>query len=823
MPCVSFFAILSLLAAPTDGAATAVQENQEVFARQVLPALSRTCLPCHGGVRTKGGLNMKSAAALAELVVPGDAEESDLYQRIVTHDVDDRMPPEGPRLDAAAVIALRTWIDGGANWAPHGSFTDLDSPPLEGIDAYIGQRLAQHSLSFNTQADRHTLVRRVSFDLTGLPPDGLTVSRFIDDQHPGAYARMVDRFLASPAYGQRWGKYWLDTAGYADSNGYYDADTDRPLAFHYRDWVVDSLNRDQPFDAFVRQQLAGDELANYQPKGDITADMVPLLTATHFLRNASDGTGESDGNAQERQRDRLVVLEGTLDLVGGALMGATFACAKCHDHPFEPISQHDYYALQAVFASAFEDDDGRWKKPAQRTVVATTRATNRRYERKAAPYKAKIAELQAQLVAPARAIKLRLDMEHLAKLDASDRQEAEALLSCTVRSKDQEKRFQSLGFGADNDYPRFARNNAAFKQQLVRIETQVNPIRAQMPKAPPQLSILADTGGRTPLPHTLKLRGVYTEPGQVVQPSAPIGLAAQPDVLHIDRYARANTSGRRSAFAFWLTNAAAPLLARVTVNRMWARFFGQGLVPTLDNLGQSAAQPSHPALLDALARAFVHGGWSRKAFHRMVLNSRTYQQASTPNDGALAADPDNRLLWRMPLRRLDAESVRDAMLAVSGRLDRTQGGPYVPTVRTDNGVEIKPDNPGQNRRSIYLQHRRSQVHGFLATFDAPAINTSCPSRMSSTVPSQSLSMLNSEFALRTAQGLANRVLPLVKEDKTGLVDSVHQLFNLVLARPPQPAESNAALAYVHAQTDTHVALREVAQMLVGSNAFLYLE
>jgi hypothetical protein len=748
---------------------TAAGSGRPDFNRDIRPILARHCLACHGGVKRTSGLNLAfraSAMVQAEsgerAIVAGDSEASELVRRIISSG-GDRMPPEGESLSQDEVDLLRRWIDAGARWPPHWAFGPLVKPELPAveketwvrnpIDRFVLARLVRHGLSPSTSADRRTLIRRLALDLTGLPPTRTEI-----DQHLNArFDRVVDSYLNSPAHGARWGKYWLDAAGYADSNGYFHADTDRPFAWRYRDWVIDALNEDMPFDEFVRWQLAGDRLAGYEPGVEVTQEMVPMLVATHFLRNAPDGTGESDGNPQERQRDRLVVVEGNLVNLASSLLGITVACAKCHDHPFEPVTQLEYYQLQAIFTGIYPDGEDRWLKPQQRLIVAATQTERRAHDERAKPLLKQIKALEESLSQP------------------------------SVRTREETNR-------------------------------QILELRRKLPAELPTIAGVWELQAGE-VAHHLKRRGVYTQPGPVVEPGVPQALAGSGYAYELSAKA-----DRRLAAAGWITSPRHPLLARVTVNRIWQQHFGAGLVTTSENLGASGEQPSHPELLDFLAAWFVEKGWSRKALHRLIVTSATYCQLSTPRREAIAADPDNRLLWRWSIRRLDAEAIRDSMLAVGGLLDRSRGGAYVPTRTSKGKTVIATGEAGARRRSVYVQHRRTQPLTMLVNFDAHPIISNRTRRSNSTVPLQSLALLNSRFARDCAQQFAAQ-LPRTAGNR------ITTAFEMAIGRPPRERERVAAQRFLRRQHEVYSGHEEspdetwtdFCQMILASNVFLYVE
>ena len=640
----------------------------------------------------------------------------------------------------------------------HWAFRPIVKPPIPSVqhanlvrtpvDAFVLASLEQKDLSLNLPAECANLLRRLSFDLTGLPPQRHELEQFIADRSPQAYVRAVDRLLASPHYGERWGKYWLDVAGYADSNGYFNADSDRPFAYRYRDYVIRSVNSDKPFDQFVREQLAGDELSGEVSGTPLTPQVLELLTATHFLRNGQDGTSESDGNPDERRTDRATALQGTLQITMNSLFGITVQCARCHDHKFEPVSQADYYALQSIFYPAFPAYDAdHWVKPNDR-----------------------LREL-SNIISP----------------------------------------------------PSASAQSARPTKKGKRSKKTEDPNAAK-------LACVTDILQQPPAMHVLK-RGNYDDIGQSVVPAGLTVLCDGSPKLDVRvPYPGSHSTGRRLAFAQWLTDPssrASALLARVMANRIWQRHFGTGIVATPDNFGLAGAPPSHPELLEYLADVFRQSGWSLKAVHRQILLSTTYQQSSVAPEGALAADPNNRLLSRFPLVRLDAEALHDAMLAVSGELSERLYGPYVPTDRGGDGsIVVQGAGEPACRRGIYLQQRRTQVATVLELFDAPVMVNNCPIRSTSTVPLQSLALLNSDFVRNRAAAFA-RAYCGTPSTQLAVRSAVAAAFN----REPTPVEQRSSLQFVQEQARTYGseknprerAWNDFCQMLLASNAFLYVE
>jgi hypothetical protein len=697
------------------------------------------------------------------------------------------------------------------------------------VDRFILAALAARGQRLNREADRPTLIRRISFDLTGLPPTLDEIDAFLADDAPHAYQRMVDRYLASPHYGERWGKYWLDSAGYADSNGYFNADSDRPFAWRYRDYVIRAFNADKPFDRFVQEQLAGDELAGYTPGGDVTPEMAELLTATHFLRNAPDGTGESDGNPDEVRIDRYTVLEGMLQITMNSLLGVTIQCARCHKHKFEPISQREYYQLQAIFFPAYNPE--RWKQPKDRLVEVGSTKEREEWKRQSDLIDGQIKALKTKLDSQEHASREQLLRERLKDVPAElqDRIIEAANAPVKKRTKEQNALLKAHARAAQVSVDDIARRFPEFA--ALRDETK--QASAERDKARPRplekLSVFAEFDADPSVHHVL-IRGQHNVPGDEVRPGVPRAIVSADNTYCIpERPAGQISTGRRLAFARWVTSPDNPLFARVMVNRIWQHHFGAGLVATPDNLGQSGATPSHPELLDYLASEFVKSGWRVKDMHRLILRSAVYKQSSRPRGELAKVDPDNRLLGQFPLRRLDAESIRDALLSVAGDLDPRVGGPYVPTHRTKDGmVEAAPSQDGARRRSVYLQQRRTQVVTLLQVFDAPSIVGNCSTRTTSTIPLQSLALLNSTFIRERAKSFEQR---LTREAGTDSRARLDRAFRLACGRLPNTEETAAAERFLLAQRKVYAAATDaerrawtdLGQMVLASNAFLYLE
>jgi hypothetical protein len=994
---------------------------------EIAPLLQRHCVKCHGPVKQEGGLNLSSPPAILRggkdgaVIKPHDPEASLLWKQVSSGE----MPPETP-LPAKERELLRRWILAGApglaaaakkangGAADHWAFRKLVPPvavqteaTVEPIDAFLSAELAKHDLTMNSPADRHTLLRRLSLTLLGLPPTPNEIEAFIQDESPDAYERLVDRLLANPHYGERWGKYWLDAVGYADSNGYFNADTDRPLAYRYRDYVIRSINRDLPLDQFVREQLAGDELSAWQPGNAASPEIIELLEATHFLRNGQDGSGESDGNPEEVRIDRYTALESLMQTSASSLLGLTLQCAKCHDHKFEPLTQQDYYRYQAIFYPVFNLE--QWVTPQNRFVLAPLPGEKETWERRGQELAADVARLQAEFAAwakehrprgetlfaddfdtghlvdkwsntapgddtPAGATPVNLDSTtapgaviaegalriiesgaaadrwlstrqhfdwtpdkigeaiqvtfdlvdtkltdgepaerigyYLALHDYNDSSHVEGgnllidgnpgggtsvhldypgddsknigeiaatsyapgrnygvrvtnvgkgrfKLEHVVDGIAEEKSLKLTaadlpdgGFGFEYccgrsfivdhvHVERFPSGSAGEHREGHELAAQRQQRKAALDEAkkaleahdqnPPGKIAWASDAVKDPPEVFLLERGDYGARKEQV-PALPPTVLRDADNPYSE-VGTPSSTGRRLAFANWLTapgSRPATLLARVQANRIWQHHFGTGLVATPENLGVAGAPPSHPDLLEHLASDLVRGGWSIKALHRQVVLSSAYRQSNHASQASLAKDPDARLLSRYPVHRLDAEALRDSMLAASSDLDERQFGPYVPTTRDGAGEVIVPENqPAARRRSLYLYQRRTQVVSLLAVFDAPSIVYNSLSRPRSTMPLQSLSQLNSSFALNRAEHLAARLAEEHPDETSRLAAA----FLTTLGRPATDEQLAVArellgkqrATYTQERLSAQLAWRDLCQMLLASNAFLYIE
>ncbi len=934
-----------LLAATSLTAATAnkpAATGPLTFEKDIRPILKANCFHCHGeDGKTKGGLDARLRHLLAKggehgtAIVPGKPEKSSLFTMVR----DGEMPKgEGKKLAKEQVEIIRQWIAGGAKVAraepakpgaadeftpeerAHWAFQAVKRPqvpsvqssvfsvqsgngrsgsslntehgklntsgPPHAIDAFIGQKLSAAKLTFSPPADRATLIRRASFDLLGLPPSPAEVETFEKDTSADAYEKLLDRLLASPHYGERWGRHWLDIAGYADSDGYTDADTERKWAWQYRDYVIRSLNADKPFNQFIVEQLAGDELVKPPLKNISSAD-VDKLTATGFLRMAPDGTANA---GVEPKVARNAVVADTIKVVSSSLLGVTVGCAQCHNHKHDPIPQADYYRMRAVFEPGF--DLRTWRTPNARLV--SLMSDEARAKAAEVEKEAKVIE-DARLKQQDEFINEVLEKELLKRpeeLRAPLREAYKTVVAkrtpAQVKLLKEHPTVMQLSPGSLYLYEQKKAD------ELKKKTDEAAKIREKKPAEQfiPVFNEVVAAGAKVePAPTFLFHRGDPDQPKQALKPGDLSILAALRPVDLPEKDATLPTSGRRLAYARALTDGTHPLTSRVLVNRVWLHHFGRGIVASPSDFGTLGERPSHPELLDWLASEFVAQGWSLKKLHRLVMASAAYRQASgtsnlysvssvqsgkggssasgkklktdllnTEYSRAAALDPDVKLLWRYPIRRLDAEQLRDAQLSVSGKLNPKAGGAPVPIMTDETGqvvVGVNTDdtagrpsgkfvglNGEEFRRSLYVQMRRSKPLGLMETFDAPRMEPNCELRNASTVAPQSLALMNGEFALAQAKFFAERV---AKEAGDSTDESkVSRAWQLAFCRRPNSTEMSDALAFLTKQrahftantpksaptgkgkeplpanAEEH-ALTGLCQALLTANRFLYVE
>ena len=775
------------------------------FNRDVQPLLAQHCYRCHGPDKAEGGLRLSEHdAALAELdsgqraIVPGKPVESELLARVSSADEAARMPPEGKPLKPEEIELLRRWIASGAAWQKHWAFEPVNRPQPPAvagaawvgnpIDAFILKRLEDAKLSPAAPAEPAALIRRVYYDLTGLPPTPEEVDAFAADPSPAAYERLVERLLDSPRYGERWGRHWLDLVRYADTNS-FERDGVKPNAWKYRDYVIRSFNDDKPYDRFIREQLAGDE---FEP-GSTDA-----LVATGYYR-----LGLWDDEPADRLQARYDELDDIVATTGQVFLGLTVNCARCHDHKLDPIPQTDYYSLLSFFHEVDTyghrgDGDG----PSQMDVSPAEISARHR----------ELAEQKREV----RRLCEDLERRGIVKMSAEDQRKTEGSDREQVLK---EKLEANLG---SDDWRQYVGLQAK-RAELDAVEL------------PPRETVLGV--GRClpePPPTFVLQRGNPHVTGPQVEPAFLSALGGGRPQIPTAPPAKRKSSGRRSALADWIASPANPLTARVIVNRVWQHHFGRAIVRSTSNFGSLGDPPTHPELLDWLAAEFVEQGWRMKPLHRLILLSSAYRMSAAANAEALAKDPANDLFWRFDMRRLSAEEIRDSMLAVSGQLNLKMFGPGVfPEISPE--VKAGQSQPGsgwgdsppeeQHRRSVYVHVKRSLILPILSDFDFCDTDGSCAVRFATTQPTQALGMLNGAFAGQQAAALAERLVREAGDDRPA---QVRRALRLALGRPAGEQGVERGLRLIESLVNRQglsdeTALKLYCLMVLNLNEFAYLD
>ena len=761
------------------GARAAAPEEIEFFEKQVRPVIADQCYKCHGAEKQKGGLRMDSREALLKggedgpVVAPGKPEDSSLIKSI-NHRGDSKMPEKADKLPETQIAALTEWVKMGLPWPEndkpvttaaqaagktHWAYQPIGRPTVPDIrnpksqirseiDAFLLAKLEPAGLAFAPPAARRTLLRRATFDLTGLPPTAEEVAAFENDAAPDAFAKAIDRLLASPRYGERWGRYWLDVARYADTKGYvFQEERKYAYAYTFRDWVIRAFNDDRPYDQFIVAQLAADFVAKDDPR-DLAA-MGFLTVGRRFLNNPHD------------------IIDDRIDLIGRGLMGLTLACARCHDHKFDPVSQRDYYALYGVFASS--------REPAELPLLPGGGESDekRQYEQELATRRDALDRFLATKA---------VEISVAATLSTG----VPFVLAPLERES-----FKGLLTGADRDHSR-------------ELQAKIDALNATA-GSPARAMVLVDAP-QVVEPHVFQ-RGNPGRPGEAVPRqfvSVLSGGNPQPFKQGSGRLELARAIASREN----------PLTARVFVNRVWVRHFGRGLVRTPGDFGVRGDAPTHPELLDWLATKFMDDGWSVKKLHRTIMLSAAYQQASDERPDAAKADPENRLLAHQNRQRLDFEALRDSLLCVAGALDPKMGG---------RPVEIAAQ-PSAKRRTVYGFIDRQNLPGLFRTFDFASPDTTSPQRFVTTVPQQALFMINSPFVVEQARALV--ALPDFAADKGVSAWQVQQLYERALSRRAEPAEVESALRFLAdaaAQPARLSPWEKYAQVLLSTNEFVFVD
>jgi Protein of unknown function (DUF1553)/Protein of unknown function (DUF1549)/Planctomycete cytochrome C len=837
------------------------------FTKDIEPVLQGSCWKCHGSAIQLSKLDLRTRDGALKggekgpAIVPGKAEESKLY-RLVADLEKPAMPMDG-KLTAEQISAIKDWINQGAAWEASSAgkqdstsqlaaLEDMPIPPearkywafqkpvrypvpavaadlRNPVDRFLEKTRLEKGLKSAPRADRVTLLRRAYMDLIGLPPTPAEASEFVADNAPHAWERLIEKLLASPHYGERWGRHWLDVARYADSNG-FEHDFSRPNAWRYRDYVVRSFNKDTPYNVFLAEQIAGDEL------DWVTEDS---LIATGFLRSyAKVGFREKD-NPQFRYE----YLDDMIATIGRGVLGLTVQCARCHNHKFDPIPQKDYYKMQASLFGYVETD-----------FPLTSAEQAEAYEKKVAAVEAKLTPLRLQIreieepyrlkLTPAKYKKYPANVQRAIAVPEDKRTPGEALLANQV--------IRTTSVSSEEIDVIISPEDLARKKAL---SAEIKAAEKERPKPIPMAAgvtdgdyrFAPDGAGDEPAPgkgvkhEAFEGSYLFKGPGRYEAPPSYFlirgdaesrGSLMKPGFVTVATYgnpptedppADGHTSGRRRALAEWLGSPDNPLTARVIVNRIWNHHFGRGIVATLDNFGKMGETPTHPELLDWLAVEFVNRGWSIKEMHRLLMTSEAYQMSSQFNDAAdVEKDPENADVWRFRIQRLDAEIVRDDIMAVSGSLNLQMGGPAVfPHLPGEilesmkNGIwDNQADGPGVWRRSIYVYRKRGLPFPMFEVFDLPDQNTSCGRRNVSTVATQALTLLNDEFVLKQARLFADRVKEAAPNDPAKQIDLAYRI---ALTRPPDEKEFAIASDFLKKQS-----LVDLTHVILNLNEFLYV-
>lgn len=854
-----------------------VVEQRAAFDKEIMPLFTARCVQCHGAGKPMGGLDLRSLSAMLKgsthgaVVAEGFSEKSVLVRKMASRS----MPPpgSGEPVSDEQIQSIRKWIDKGHFVDPAESsepkereFTKAEAPEISAkdrefwsfrkpaaapvprvkaakrvrtpIDAFVLSKLESKGLTLSADASSHSLLRRAYFDLLGVPPSPEETAAFLNDIKPGAYERLLDRLLASPLYGERWGRHWLDAAGYVDTQAKdFDAvkfDVAEGM-WHYRDYVIKATNDDKPWNRFLTEQLAGDEMVDWRTAAKYTPEIVESLTATGYLRNVLDITDDDITNLPVERYEALFKL---MEKVSSSTMGLTMQCARCHTHKFDPIPQRDYYRMLAVFTSGLNPTN--WIQPKNRTQYTVSKADQEEIERHNKEVDRAVKGLKEQLAKVRQPYEQQLLEEKLKSLPEAIREDVRVALATVEDKRDEVQKFLAR---------KFAKNLAISDAEVRKILKE-----ADVPSVDRlELQIRTWSGYRRKLdkvqaiwdiaePPSIRLlqRGSAESPGPKVQPGF-LTVTTAPDKLNASRPAetKGKTSGLRLAFANWLTDRENPLTARVIVNRTWQHHFGKGIVETPDNFGKMGAAPSNQELLDWLAVDFMENGWTAKRLHKMIMMSSAYRQSSeqTGQEAARKIDPENKLLWRMNLRRLEAEAVRDSILAASGKLDRTMGGPPVLLDMRPDGLETvsaKETSANRNRRSVYLLARRTYPLTMLGLFDFPIIDANCTRRVPSSTPLQALTLMNDEFVVESAAQLAQRAAKIAGEGAPS-AKKIDALYSVALLRKPTESEMLTCEEHLKKQQELYTranlgpaeaeekAFDTLSQALLSSNEFLYID
>jgi mono/diheme cytochrome c family protein len=838
---------LSLGIAVAAGAFPAAAQRAPLFKSEILPVLEKNCVSCHGDQKKMAALDLSTfsgvmaGGASGPVIAPGKPERSLLWKMIET----DKMPMGG-KLTAAQKQLIRTYIEQGRfpqedmaaaqqareaavitpqarNWWSFRKPVKSPVPAVKNqdqvktpIDAFVLAKLEENGWKMRPEADRPTLLRRAYFDLTGLPPAPTELKAFLEDNSPTAYEKVIDKLLASPQYGEQWGRHWLDIAGYSDSRG--DAgDSDREVFWKYRDYVIQAFNKNKPIDRFLLEQIAGDQLVNYKPGSRPAPDQIEPLTATGFLRTTADITDNQTIYEVDKYFDAL---EKAMETSLSAVTGLTIGCARCHDHKFDPILQKDYYKLLAAYQAVWDPENwlagnlkyGPWpsrmildmepdKRDAWIKEVTSSGAKALRHldDLREATYQRYRSELKAGRDLPdEKRAQIRIEIENDPDLDV-DRNAPKDFIT----DQELEKRFPELSKWKDEiNAKRYNRGKSSIKPNYIEAAWDLS---------------------KTPSPTYILMRGNYLAPGAEVKPGIPTVLDDPKNPVKFadpKDHPEWNHTGRRLTLAKWFVSPENPLISRVFVNRVWQFHFGEGIVRTVDDFGAQGARPTHPELLDYLALTFQEHHWDLKWLTKQIMMSQVYRQSSAEVAACMSADPSSKLLWRKPPLRLEAETIRDSMLKVSGLLNDKMYGSPDPIKRGPDGQWLEQEGKSNpNRRSLYLAQTRTRPVSFLHAFDAPDMTSDNQAqRFRSALPAQSLALLNSPLVMRASKAFAQQVL---EQSKGNFDDALALAFRAAYARQPDAQEMDIAKKSIAEDSDPKEGLRLFLQAMMGANDFLY--
>jgi len=832
-------------------AGPAAAQRAPLFKSEIMPVLEKNCVMCHGDKQKMAGLDLSSFSGMmagsssGPVIAPGKPERSMLWKMI-----ENGQMPQGGKLTSAEKQLIHAYIEQGRfpatseteaaiqareaakitpqrrEWWSFRKPVKATPPAVKNkdqvrtpIDAFVLAKLEQKGWKMQPEADRVTLVRRAYFDLTGLLPTPAEVKAFVEDKSPNAWESLIDRLLASPHYGEQWGRHWLDVAGYSDSRG--DAgDTDREVSWKYRDYVINAFNKNKPIDLFLIEQMAGDQLVNYKPGSRPTPDQIEPLTATGFLRTTADITDNQTIYEVDKYFDaQQKAMETSLS----ATMGVTIGCARCHDHKFDPILQRDYYKLMSVYQAVWDPENwvagslnfGPWPSRMVLDMDDASRASwikdvtsndakaiRRMDDLLEATYQRYRAEVKAgSTMTPELRAQMRKDIEADPDLDVDRNAPKDG-----ITDQEMEKRFPELARWKDEiNTMRYNRKNKSKSGGANYIEA-------------------AWDVSKTPSPTYILQRGNYLSPGAEVQPGIPLVLDNPrspfkfPDPKDHPDW---NSTNRRLTLAKWMVSPENPLVPRVFVNRAWQWHFGEGIVRSVDDFGVQGTAPTHPELLDYLTVSFEEHNWDLKWLTKQIMMSQVYRQGSAEVAQNMTADPSDKLLWRKAPVRLEAETIRDSMLKVSGLLNDKMFGKQEPIKRGPDGQWLEDDKKGSGvtRRSLYLAQTRTRSVAFLHVFDCPDMTSDNQAqRFRASLPTQSLALLNNPLVFRTTQALTQQVL---ERSNNHYDQAVKLAFDEAYNRPPSAEELSIAKEAIAGDSDPKEGLRLFIQAMFGANDFLY--